>query len=266
MTEAVREFEGKDLDEAIGAAAEFLGVDPDTVHFEILDTGRKGILGLGAKQVRIRVEVPDRPARPAPRADEAGRGRRRRARSGERPAERKPKRRPARPAAKETEPEAQVDAAPPAWLGDLESTVGRMFELMGFDVRVRASSAGSDVRIDVEGPDRGELLKNDGEVLTETAFLLNRMSRRTWPGAGRIRIECDGFRDPRETEIVELAREVARQVDRTRRPKRLHPMNPYERRIVHVTVQEFPGLVSRSEGNGFLKRIRLSPREDAPDR
>ena len=83
------------------------------------------------------------------------------------------------------------------------------------------------------------------------------MARRAWPDAGRIQLSGRGQRRRRDEALVELTREVAEQVTRTGRTKRLHQMNAYERRLVHITVREYEGLGSRSEGNGHLKRVRV---------
>ena len=83
------------------------------------------------------------------------------------------------------------------------------------------------------------------------------MSRRAWPGVGRVMVG-DGRKNRRDEELIDEIREVAGQVARTGRSKKLHPMNPYERRLVHLTVREIGGLASRSEGDGFLKTVTVS--------
>ena len=98
-------------------------------------------------------------------------------------------------------------------------------------------------------------------------FLLNRMARRAWPGAGRIHLTCDGTRRRRDEDVVDLVHEVAQQVSRTGQSKRLHPMNSYERRLVHLTVRKLDGVASRSEGDGYLKKVKIykpRPRDPAP--
>jgi spoIIIJ-associated protein len=103
------------------------------------------------------------------------------------------------------------------------------------------------------------LLDRNGELLSALRLVVNRMARRTWPDAGRIQIACDGCGPTgRDDEIVQLAREVAQRVARTGRTQRLHPLNAYERRLVHLTVREFGGLSSTSDGNGSLKRVKIS--------
>ena len=109
------------------------------------------------------------------------------------------------------------------------------------------------------------LTAKNGELLSAMQFVLNRMSRRTWPDAGRIDLggrESGGSRQ-RDDDLVELAREAAEQVSRTGKTRKLQPMNAYERRLVHLTVREFPGLSSNSDGDGSLKRVRISKVQNA---
>jgi spoIIIJ-associated protein len=115
--------------------------------------------------------------------------------------------------------------------------------------------------VDLDGADRKLLLRKDGELISALQFLLNRMARRAWPGSGRISLSCDGNRKQRDEELIEKAREMARQVADIGKTRRMQPMNAYERRLVHITVREFPELDSRSEGSGFLKRVRIFRRK-----
>ena len=218
-----REFEGKDLKEALGKASEALGVRSADLQYEILEEGRRGVFGLGARLVRIRV-VPMMEAV----TDRANVG-------------------PPPPV-----PESRSGSGP-------DETIRCMIRLMGLELTVRTSLAEGGIRVELAGPDRKVLMAQDGEVLSALQFLLNRMARRAWPGAGRIQVDCEGYRNKHEEEVVELSREVARQVTRTGRATRLEPMNPNDRRLVHVTVRELPGLTTQSEGDGFLKTITVAP-------
>jgi spoIIIJ-associated protein len=133
-----------------------------------------------------------------------------------------------------------------------------MLTLLGHDLHAELVAAGPDgVTIELDGADRRALLHRDGELLQSLQFLLGRMARRQWPDAGRVRVSCPGERRVRDEDVVDLAREVADEVARTGRPKRLRPMNAYERRLVHITIREYAGLDSRSEGDGSLKRVRI---------
>lgn len=141
-----------------------------------------------------------------------------------------------------------------------------MFGLMGMEVEVLAVGSDNGVAIELDGKDRRLLTQKDGELINALQFLINRMARRAWPEVARIHLTCDGHRKERDDDLVELTREVAQQVKRTGRAKRLHPMNAYERRLVHLTVREFEKLGSRSEGNGHLKRVKIYRQDsEAPE-
>ena len=226
---ANRVFDGKDLDEALHAASSALGVDEPDLDYEILEPGRRGLFGVGAKRVRIRVM----PAVETLSDEHIQQG-------------------------VEPNPEQRADPeGEPAESRQVAETVQRMLDLLGLDIRIEPQPSASGVSLDLDGPDRKRLMRKDGEVLSALQFLVNRMARRTWPDAGRIQLSCNGSRKGRDDDVVELVREVAQQVRNTGTAKRLHPMNAYERRLVHVTVREFSSLNSRSEGDGYLKRVRI---------
>jgi spoIIIJ-associated protein len=253
---ALREFEGNSLDEALEAASSALGIPVDDLQYEMVEQGRRGIFGLGARQVRVRVELdaeelvtpepvvaqPARPPRPprSPRPARSGRSTKP-ARSG------KPRREK-----KKEESSPDGDA--------VGQTLERMLDLMGLQLRAQASASGSNVKVLLSGKDRRALLQKDGQLLAALNFLLNRMSRRAWPEVGRIQVQCDGHRNRRDDDVVELVKEVASQVQRTGEAKELHPMNPYERRLAHITVRDYEDLASHSVGDAFLKTIIIEKR------
>jgi spoIIIJ-associated protein len=258
-----REFEGKDLEEALKAASEGLGIPEPDLDYRILEQGRRGLMGLGAKNVRILVmppvshdmeahrEVesvaeatpPGNERRRPPRRSNRGRGRRgnrQRGRRGKRPPAGN---KPAGPLTAEAE--------------EMLATVQKMLELMDLELEVRAEAVDSGVSVHFDGPDRNMLTQKDGELINALQFLLNRMAHRAWPDSGRIHLSSNGERRQRDEELIELAKEVAQQVAGTGEAKRLHPMNAYERRLVHIAVREFTELGSRSEGNGYMKRVKI---------
>ena len=222
-----KEFDGKDLDDAIGAAAAALGLPASEVDYEIVEGGRKGVFGLGARLVRIRV-----------------------ASVGSEPAA--PRRAPQAPIpARAPEPGPAVPASAPA--GALRDIIAKM----GFDLRLDEVRQDGTLELTLDGPDRKRLTAKDGELLSALEFVLHRMGRRGWPDEPPVRVVCRGFRSERDDELVEMVREAAAQVARSGLPHRLQEMNPYQRRVVHMTVREHPGLTTVSEGDGFLKRVRV---------
>ncbi len=212
------EFDGKDLEDALNAAAEALGRPASELDYELLEGGRKGVFGLGARPVRIRVA-------------EVG-------------AARQP-------------PPPGIAPVPPSLVSPPAATLTDIVAKMGFDLRIGETRRDGTLELTLDGPDRKRVTAHDGELLSAMEFVLNRMGRRAWPDEPPLRLLCHGFRSERDDELVVMVREAAAQVARSGLPRRLHAMNPYERRVVHMTVREVPGLTTVSEGDGFMKRVRV---------
>ncbi len=217
------EFQGRNLEEALAAAGAALGVPAASLRYELLEEGRRGILGLGAVPTRIRVlETPGAPpgsAVPAPAAAEV----------------------------------------PSAAAEGVRATLQTLLDLAHLELSVRATDAGTGVRLFLQGKDRKLLLQRDAELLESLQVVLQRMARRRWPDVGSIHVDCEGGPRRRDDDaLVERVRAMAEQVLRTGEPGRLGELNPYERRLVHMTVGSYPGLKSTSEGDGFLKPILVT--------
>jgi spoIIIJ-associated protein len=106
-----------------------------------------------------------------------------------------------------------------------------------------------------EGNDKQILLWKDGSLLLAFQHILNKISSQ------KVQVDCEFFRKRKEKKLKEYAQQVARQVYDTGRNEVLDLMNPYERRIVHIAVNQVPGIASESLGEGFLKRVKVFPVE-----
>ncbi len=290
-----REFEGKDLSEALKQASNALGIAEPELDYEIVEQGRRGLWGIGAKSVRIRVmppiepvsavdvtpdlrveseRKPERPER-SPRRARSGRSKsrsrdkregrekreardKRESRDKREPRERSKRRESRKSSPPKAEAPVEVETVPLTPEGEnVIETVRKMLALSGLELEANGQGVTGGVSIDLSGADQKLLLQRDAELLSALQFLLNRMGRRAWPDTGRIQLSTDGQGARRDDDVVEMVREIAKQVTRTGKPKRLHPMNAYERRLVHLTIRGMNGVASRSEGNGHLKRVRI---------
>lgn len=220
------EFEGKDLQDALHQAALRLGIPEPDLDYRIVEQGRRGVFGLGARSVRITVVSPSPPE----------------GRAVAPPVRATPVRR---------------SETPPEQLGELERITGRIVALMGLQLQLEVVVDEGGAQVDLFGPDEAALSHKDGELKLALQFLLNRMARRCWPAIERVHVTTGRARHSRDEELVESVRQAALGVAQTGKPRRLDPMNAYERRLVHITVREFDGLASRSEGNGLLKQVRI---------
>ncbi len=102
-----------------------------------------------------------------------------------------------------------------------------------------------------DGPDKAILLRNDGSLLLAIQHVLNKIS------AVKVQVDCEFYRKRKEKRLRDYAQRVAQQVSDTGREEILDPMNPYERRIIHIVANEMPGVTSESIGDGFLKKVKV---------
>jgi len=148
--------------------------------------------------------------------------------------------------------------APRADVADVERLAGRILSGLGLDVQAGATDTEESIRVDLSGADREYLLSRKGEGLGALQYLLNRIIYRGRRGK-KIQVDCDGFRRLHEEEIVEIAVRSAEKAKARGEECLLSPLNPYERRLVHLALAEIGGVQTRSVGDGFLKRIAIVP-------
>ncbi len=111
------------------------------------------------------------------------------------------------------------------------------------------------LRVNFSGEDYRLMLHQNGNLLNAVQYLLNRLYS---DGVGKkIYCECQNYRKKKEVELSALAHRYARQVRKSGRPVNLPEMNPFERRVIHMTINRYSDLESRSEGETFLKVITI---------
>jgi spoIIIJ-associated protein len=127
------------------------------------------------------------------------------------------------------------------------------------DLTYQVKKRDETITVIFDGEDKSLLLRKDGALLLAIQHILNKVSPH------KVQVDCEFYRRRKERQIREYAQQVAQQVSQTRRDELLDPMNPYERRIVHIAVNQIPGITSESVGDGFLKRVRIFPVQTPAD-
>jgi predicted RNA-binding protein Jag len=115
------------------------------------------------------------------------------------------------------------------------------------------------LEIDLVGTDVDWCFADDGELLMAIEHLLPRIIRSLSGEALLCRVDCDNFHEIREERLRSLAQKAADEVRQRGRSRTLVPMNPADRRIIHVTLADDPAVVTESEGEGYFKRITVRP-------
>jgi spoIIIJ-associated protein len=252
------------VEEALAQGLAQLGLPAHAVSVEVLDSGNKGLFGLGGRQVRVRLTV-----NPPPGSSPV-----------EAPAQQKPKvkreREPrvAKPALpKKTAParmEAPVSQPVPEGhdpvLDKAEAIISKLLYHMGLEAQVSAhyGEARDDRRpimVDVRGSDLGVLIGRRGETLDSFQYVAALMVGKETGQFVHLIVDVEGHRDRRERQLRQLARRMAEQVIKSGRKLTLEPMPAAERRIIHMELRDHPAVTTQSAGDEPHRKITILPKD-----
>jgi len=145
---------------------------------------------------------------------------------------------------------AASDDSPPAVFME------KLLKSLPLDIRFYTKKKSGMVYFIFEGPDKHMLLRREGQLLLAFQHLLNKVSPQ------KVQTDCDFFRQKKEKELKDQAQRIAKKVQDSGEKRILDLMNPYERRIVHVAVNQIRGITTESLGDGFLKKVKIFPSKD----
>jgi len=129
---------------------------------------------------------------------------------------------------------------------------------MGLSLTPAIEDTPDGTRINLEGEDGGVLVRRGGEGLQALQHLVATAFRRQMDDDTRVIIDCNGFRKEKDLELRQMAHFIAEKARSTGVPQEMGPLNPYERRIVHLAIAEDPTVTSESIGDAFMKTVIIS--------
>ena len=138
--------------------------------------------------------------------------------------------------------------------------VERTLEALGLSLTIAISDTPDGVRIDLSGEEGEVLLRRRAEALDALQHIVNTAFRRELDGDRALVVDCLEYRKAKDAELKQMARFLMEKVKTTRTPQEMGPLNPYARRLVHLTVAEDPQMSSESIGDAFLKTVIISAR------
>ncbi|HEY7473788.1 MAG TPA: R3H domain-containing nucleic acid-binding protein [Vicinamibacterales bacterium] len=133
---------------------------------------------------------------------------------------------------------------------------------MGLDLEVEIEETPDNIRLNLSGPGADALLHRKGETLDALQVIVNTAFRRDARGDRHYVVDAMGFRKDKDAELRQMARFLMDKVKSSGSPQEIGPLNPYARRIVHLTVAEDTALSSESVGDAFLKSVVISKKAD----
>ena len=139
--------------------------------------------------------------------------------------------------------------------------VQKVVNAMGVTLSVNVEETPEGTRINLEGEDGGVLVRRGGEGLQALQHIVATAFRKQLGDDNRIVIDCNGFRKDKDAELRQMAHFIAEKARSSGMPQEMGPMNPYERRIVHLAIAEDPTVTSESIGDAFMKTVIISSKK-----
>ena len=130
---------------------------------------------------------------------------------------------------------------------------------MGVPLDVTVVDAGDNIRVELSGEGGEVLLKRRAEALDALQQIVNTAFRRELTDDRSFVVDCMDYRKAKDAELRQMARFTMEKA-KTAGPQEMGPLNPYARRLVHITVAEDPQMSSESIGDAFLKTVIISVR------
>ncbi|NWG05329.1 MAG: protein jag [Chloroflexi bacterium] len=243
------------VEEAITQGLAQLGLTADAVSVEVLDTGNRGLFGLGKPQVRVRLTV-NPPAGAVDVKTESAPAPKPEAKRVESKTEVAP--------IKEAESQPEHDAL----LDHTEAVVSKMLHLLNLEAQVSAHYTEAErdgrrsIHVDIRGNDLSVLIGRRSETLTAFQYIASLIVGKETEQFVQLTVDVEGYRDRREKQLIQMAKRMADQVAKSGRRQTLEPMPSGERRIIHIALRDHPAVKTESTGEEPYRKVMILPKED----
>ena len=276
---------GVDVDTAVDLALKELKISREDAEIEVLEESSNGFLGIGSKLARVRVTareeepaaakkasfddldailagLPENSAQKLPdevRADydkfEAEEREDAKAREKARSKEKSRKSKKKYSLSLEDTMLYEVKKLEPAENHPLEAFLRDIATQMGIDLDFSVKANDELVFVEITGKDTGTIIGKRGSTLDAVQCLASYVVNKDSDNYIRVILDAENYRAKREKTLVNLANRLAGKVERSGRPTMLEPMNPYERKVIHCTLQNHPNVKTRSEGKDPYRKV-----------
>ena len=141
---------------------------------------------------------------------------------------------------------------------EITEFVQSVAQRMGLNLKAVAEEMPDGLRVNLEGEDGSMLTRRQGEALAALQHLVSAVYRHETTEGRRLVVDCQGYRKGKDAELRQMALFLGEKAKSSGLAQEIGPLNPYERRIVHLAVAEIEGISSESIGDAFEKTVIIS--------
>ena len=228
-------FKGKTVKEAILKAVESLGVKEEELSIKVIQEPSKGILGIGQKDAKIEVTLKETTVAEILEISEEDFGAKKEERKSDKDIKNK---------------DEKIQKA--------TSFLKELISQLGYTVEYFIREEDNFVIINLRGSNAGKLIGKRGEALYALQYLVNIAANKRDGNNLKFLLDIEDFRKKREKKLINLANKLAKQVGESGEAVELEPMNPLERKIIHMALQKNPDIETLSKGEEGQRHIIIS--------
>lgn len=273
---------GVDVEEAVKLALEDLKLSRDEVEVTVLEEPSRGFFGIGSKLAKVRVEK-KKVAEPVKEAKVENKDIEKTVavkdedtvkNVSEEKSEKAPEIKERKPARKNTREKKyknnnenrektksiSIDGIDKDKLTPVEDHEALTFlkditQKMGLNLSFKAMAGDEMIYVEMDGKDSGTVIGKRGQTLDAIQYLTSLVVNKNSEKYIKVVVDAENYRAKRKKTLEQLANRLAAKVVKTKKYVRLEPMNPYERKVIHATLQHNPNITTRSEGEEPYRRI-----------
>jgi spoIIIJ-associated protein len=214
------EFEGKTTEEAIENASRELDLPMEELNIDVIEPGSAGIFGLVGGK-RARIKVSVKSVQES----------------------------------KDEDKDEDKDVA-----GTAQEVLEKILSLIPIEAAIKADRVDDRIILSVVGDRSGLLIGRKGKTLDALQYIVNKIVNKALDMKVDVVIDSEDYRKRREESLAQIARKMGDKAKRMGKPVTTAPMNPHDRRIIHLTIKEDQDLETRSRGEGVMKRVVIIPK------
>jgi spoIIIJ-associated protein len=225
------EFEGKTTEEAIEKAARELNVPVEDLNVDIIEPGSAGIFGLvGGRKARIRVTLKETPEQEEIEEPE------------------------------ETGESEELAEPQPDEIRVAQEILEKILSLIPVEATVQADRVEGKINLNIIGDSSGLLIGRKGKTLDALQYLVTKIVNKSLDKKINVVIDSENYRMKRKDSVTQLALKMGEKAKRIKKPVMTNPMNPHDRRLVHLALKDDGDIETRSRGEGLLKKVVIIPK------
>ena len=242
-----KEFEGRNVEDALNKASMALNIDAQQLDYEVVNEGASGIFGLvGAKKAKITVTFPPEPEEPTAVVE----------------ASVEPDPETIDPVPAESDDPSPLDVA----IENGSAFLTAIAENITQEISIESTVTSQKVKLNLGGANPAMLIGRRGETLEALQYLTEKVTNKGLSKRIRVQLDVEGYMQNRRDNIRNLSLRLAEKAKRKKRPVTVGQMPPHERRLVHVSLRDEPGVRTQSVGAGFIRKIMIFPENGPPPR